>query len=37
MFVIGLVALFIVIVMSLAFSLLDVLDSHRKTTAYPRI
>ncbi len=37
MFAIGLVALFIVVVMSLAFSLLNLLDTQRRTHAYPRI
>ena len=37
MFAIGLVALSIVVVTSLAISLLDILDTQRKTNAYPRI
>lgn len=37
MFVIGIIALIIAVFMSLAFSLLDILETQRKTVGYPRI
>lgn len=37
MFAIGIIALIIAVFMSLAFSLLDILEAQRKTVGHPRI